>query len=271
MTALVAAVFFASLLGSLHCAGMCGAFVAFAVAGDPRRPGAVSVRRTHLHTAYNFGRLITYTALGALAGALGSAIDLAGSAAGLSRAAAIGSGSLMVLFGVTTLLRLHGMRVPKPPLPSVLERVLLAGHRFAAGRGPLVRAGLTGLLTTLLPCGWLYAFAITAAGTADPALGAAVMAAFWAGTLPVLVAVGVGVQKLAGRFAPRLPAVTAAILIIVGAVTIAQRLAVTPLEATALAAMTRPGDHAAAIERLHDLEGKQLPCCVGPAASPTLP
>ena len=39
MIALIAAVFTASLLGSLHCAGMCGAFVAFAVGLDgPARP-----------------------------------------------------------------------------------------------------------------------------------------------------------------------------------------------------------------------------------------
>ena len=38
MTALLVAVFVASLLGSLHCAGMCGGIVTFCVAGRPLRP-----------------------------------------------------------------------------------------------------------------------------------------------------------------------------------------------------------------------------------------
>ena len=56
MIALIGAVLVASLLGSLHCAGMCGAFVAFAVIGSPgHQPSRVA-----LNTAYNLGRLITY-------------------------------------------------------------------------------------------------------------------------------------------------------------------------------------------------------------------
>jgi sulfite exporter TauE/SafE len=197
---------------------MCGAFVLFAV-GDPAADG----RRLPLHAAYHGGRLITYTALGAIAGLLGAAFDFGGSLVGVQRAAAILAGAMMVGFGTIAILRIQGVRVPKPPIPRAWERVLTAGHRFAAGRPPIVRALATGLLTTLLPCGWLYAFVITAAGTASPALGALTMVAFWVGTVPVLVALGTGLRAIMGALGRRLPTLTAAAVVVVGLATIIMR------------------------------------------------
>ena len=57
---------------------------------------------------------------------------------------------------------------------------------------------------------------MTAAGTGDALVGAATMAAFWAGTLPALAAVGVGARKLAGPLGRRLPIVTAVAMVVVG-------------------------------------------------------
>ena len=215
---LIATVFVASLLGSLHCAGMCGAFVLFAV-GNPNGGG----RRVPLHVAYHGGRLITYASLGAMAGLLGSAFDFGGSLVGVQRAAAILAGAMMVGFGAIAILRIQGVRVPKPPLPRGWERVLTAGHRFAAARPPVVRALATGLLTTLLPCGWLYAFVISAAGTASPALGALTMVVFWVGTVPVLVTLGAGLRAITGALGRRLPTITAAAVVAVGLATIVMR------------------------------------------------
>jgi hypothetical protein len=101
--------------------------------------------------------------------------------------------------------------------------VLTAGHRFAAGRPPVVRALATGLLTTLLPCGWLYAFVISAAGTGSPAFGALTMAVFWVGTVPILVTLGAGLRAITGALGRRLPTVTAAAVVVVGLATIVMR------------------------------------------------
>ena len=87
--ALLGTVLVASFFGSLHCAGMCGPFVAL-YSGLETSPRARWTR----HAAYHLGRLITYVALGAVAGALGSAVDLAGSAAGIARMSALVSGRL---------------------------------------------------------------------------------------------------------------------------------------------------------------------------------
>lgn len=213
----------ASLLGSVHCAGMCGSFVCFYATGGRRARGG---RASHL--AYNGGRLVSYLLLGLLAGALGAGVDRLGTFVGLSRGAAILAGALMVGWGLRTLLAEGGIRLPRldglppgrNPLGGLLARV--------RDRSPVVRAAATGLLTTLLPCGWLYAFVFAAAGTGDPRSAAVMMTLFWAGTLPMMLAVGYGAQRLTGAFRARLPLVTAAAVVVMGVLSIAGRLSIDP-------------------------------------------
>ncbi|MFM9956819.1 MAG: sulfite exporter TauE/SafE family protein [Phycisphaerales bacterium] len=221
MMPLIGAVLIASLLGSLHCAGMCGAFVLFAVSG-PDGPSS-AVPRSWLHGAYHAGRLMVYVVLGAAAGATGAALDLAGSLVGLQRVACIGAGALMMAVGIITILRVRGVRLAHFGVPRVFERWLMAGHRAAHGLSPVARALVTGLLTTLLPCGWLYAFVITAAGTASAGWGALTMAAFWVGTLPVLIGVGTLAQRATGALGRHLPVVTATLVAVVGLFTVIDR------------------------------------------------
>ncbi len=253
MTALITAVFVASLLGSMHCAGMCGAFLAFAVAGD----AATGPTRGLLHAAYNGGRLVTYVLLGAAAGALGSAVDLGGSALGLQRAAAALAGTLMVGFGVVAILRLTGVQIRRIPLPRSVQELVTRGHRLAFSWPPMARAGLIGLLTTLLPCGWLYAFAITAAGTADPLKGAVTMAVFWAGTLPVMLSLGAGLQALTGPLRRRLPVLTSLLVVGVGLATIFGRLSIP----VAAAAPVGPDSMSHLVNRVKALDSSEMPCC----------
>jgi len=219
LIALITTVFIASLLGSLHCAGMCGVFLTIAVGEG----GVDRKRRAVLNGAYQFGRLVTYVMLGVAAGALGALVDMGGALAGISRAAVMLSGGMMVLFGVSAGLTALGKRTMRMPVPRVMRRLLEAGHRMAMHFPPVSRALVIGLLTTMLPCGWLYAFAAVAAGTASPLLGGLTMAVFWLGTLPVMVAMGVGVQQLTGALGRKLPHVTAVVLILVGLWTLAGR------------------------------------------------
>jgi sulfite exporter TauE/SafE len=211
MLPLIAAIFLASLLGSLHCVGMCGAFVAIACA-TPGQP----VGHAKLACAYHGGRLVSYTLLGALAGGLGAVANVAGTLAGLQPVAAIAAGAMMIAFGVVSLLRLSGLSLAKLPMPAFMTRSLQSGHRAAHGLPPVARAGAIGLLTTLLPCGWLYAFAIAAAGTASPWKGAVAMAVFWAGTLPALIALGAAMKRGLGAVGRKLPAVTTVVVIVAG-------------------------------------------------------
>jgi hypothetical protein len=217
--ALLGSVVTASLAGSLHCAGMCGGFVAFYAGGDasPRSGGALS------HAAYNGGRLASYLLLGALAGSVGAAVDLAGLLAGLERAAALGAGALMIGWGGLGLLRALDVRFPAAPLPGVLRRACLRAQRASLERAPLARALLLGLVSTLLPCGWLYAFAVLAAGTASPWQGMAVLGAFWIGTVPAMTGLGLSVRLVGGRVSRRMPLVSATVLLVLGLLWLAGR------------------------------------------------
>ena len=221
--ALLASILTASLVGSLHCAGMCGGFVAF-------YSGGLAGRRAVLpHLAYHGGRLATYLAAGATAGALGAAFDLGGAAAGVARPAAWAAGVLMIVWGAVSLARARGARVAGTlPLAGPLVRVVSRCYGAVSGRPPLVRAGLLGLFSTLLPCGWLYAFVVLAAGSGRPSGGLLIMGAFWAGTVPALLGFGVGVQALAAPLRGRIPALTSSLLLIVGLLWLVGR-AVAPL------------------------------------------
>jgi uncharacterized protein len=198
----------ASLVGSLHCAGMCGGFVA-AYAGADRSGGW---RRAPAHVAYHAGRLVAYATLGAAAGSLGAALDLAGHATGVGRIAALLAGSVMVLWAVAVLLERFGIgRRSLAPPPRLVA--LLASF---ARKPPLARAALLGLSSALLPCGWLYAFVVAAAGTGEAFGGALVMAAFWSGTLPILLGLGAFVQALGPGLRRHAPLLSALALLVIG-------------------------------------------------------
>jgi uncharacterized protein len=251
--ALVAAVFIASLVGSLHCAGMCGAFVAIAAGGA----GASSSRGVLLQSAYHAGRLVTYLLMGAAAGAAGQLLNIGSALAGLQPVAAILAGAVMIAFGLVMVMRLRGWRVGMLRPPQLMTRLLHHGHRRAMRYSPAVRALSIGLLTTLLPCGWLYMFVATAAGTAHPATGALAMAVFWAGTLPVLIAIGAGVQQLFGSLGRHANAAMAVLLVVVGVYTVAGRSMLDPV---AMSAQVRP----AASKDGPALNEAIVPCCPRP-------
>ena len=211
MIPLFGSVFAAAFLGSAHCAAMCGGIAGFA-AGPTGGARAVVV--------YNGARGFMYLILGALAGAAGAGFDAAGSLVGLQRPAAIVAGTLMVLWGTATALTAMGVHIAAHTMPPVATRFLARVTRALRERSPMVRAATLGALTPLLPCGWLYAFVATAAATATPATGMLVMAAFWAGTLPAMAALGAGLQRALGPLARRLPAITATAMVVIGVLTI---------------------------------------------------
>jgi uncharacterized protein len=204
MWSVLSGVLLASVLGSLHCAGMCGGIVVV-VAGDS---GAANF-------AYNFGRLVSYTLVGAIAGYFGVMLDLGGDAAGISHMAIVTAGVVMLGYGTLQLLRVAGMQITLPSVPG-MSKMYGASFAKVQHRGPITRAFLVGILTALLPCGWLYLFAINAATTQDPLAGALIMISFWMGTVPVLMTMGVIVKLLGDKVKRRLPMLSALILIAVG-------------------------------------------------------
>lgn len=258
MITLYTAVFVASLLGSLHCAGMCGPFVAFAVSGRPElAPQKLAVVLPA--AAYHAARLAGYVSLGAVFGLLGSALDCGGGLAGVQRAAAWLAGGTLMLIGVATCVQYLPLRLPSLAAPAWLKRVISLGQRRAAVLRPLQRAALVGALSTLLPCGWLWAFVVAAGGTGSAAAGAGLMLAFWAGTVPILATIGLATHRAHALLGARLQPVVALALAVVGAMTVTGRIGA--LNAIQAEAAASPANNHELTSHVEELRATELPCC----------
>jgi len=249
---ILATVLIASLLGSVHCAGMCGGLVLFAVGADGKLR-----KQARLHAAYHLSRGLAYTVLGFAAGAIGAVTDLGARLNDGARTSAIIAGVLMVLIGIAALSQNLGFtsRLLRPP--KALQKTAQAAHRGAFALPPVFRAAAVGLLTPLLPCGWLYAFVVVAAGTGSPVFGAAVMASFWLGTLPLMGMLGLGLNTLTGPLRDRLPVLTSIIVISLGVFTALGRVNIPTVVAPDVGIASLDERLDAATTTPHD----DLPCC----------
>jgi sulfite exporter TauE/SafE len=219
----------AGLFGSAHCVGMCGGLIA--VASD----GANGAKqRSAVQVGYQLARLASYVTLGIVAGSLGRALDLAGQAAGLGKAAAVLAGVTMSLWGLAAMLRAVGISFQLPQL-RLLPSFVVGWLGRARQRPPLTRAILLGGASALLPCGFLYAFALAGASTGSPVGGALVMAALWLGNLPALVGFGFLLGGLLSRARRHIPLLSAATVFALGIFTLNSRI---QLPAFAVATMT---------------------------------
>lgn len=203
----------ASLVGSVHCVSMCGPLV-LAVASNRKR-----------QVAYQAGRMISYVALGTVAGAFGEGVLGKVRVPWLSELSLIFIALTLIIMGYRTLTG-RGMHMR---LPAPLERGLqkLWMRLRLARLAPWASAGLTGLLTVFLPCGHLYGFAAGAMATGRWWAGALYMFAFWIGTLPALGFGAAWLRSLLNsglKSAPRWAGVLLIVAGLFGVVTFAARL-----------------------------------------------
>ena len=203
----IAALLTASLLGSPHCAGMCGGFVAF-YSSKTDRP-------LLSHLAYNVGRLCTSLILGLAAAYVGRSLNKAASFVGIQQAAALLMGAMLIIWGVSGLFG---------GLGHTRFGAWFGGKTAKLSAFVIQRQGLSwpaksfmiGLCSTLLPCGWLYSFVVIAAATADPIKSVGVMFLFWAGTLPLMATLGGITRTLTSPLRRYIPRVTSVLLIAAG-------------------------------------------------------
>ncbi len=146
---------------------------------------------------YNFGRAVTYAALGAAFGLVGRAVDVAGFQKWLSVAAGV---FLLAMAFFST--KMESTAVSAPGLGRLFHWVR---NRLAS----LLKSGLAtsvfavGLLNGLVPCGLVYAAVAGALAVGSAAGGGAFMFLFGLGTWPMMLALPLGGrffrQKLRGR------------------------------------------------------------------------
>lgn len=170
------------LLGSLHCAAMCGP-LQLALPIPPGGSGRLLAGRL----IYQLGRVTTYCLLGLMAGLVGKSLVLAG----VQRWLSISLG-VLILLGFF-LSKKVALATPVVRLVTRLKGVMAAQLRQRNLRSLV----LLGALNGLLPCGLVYVAlaGAVAAGTLPAAI--LFMAAFGLGTTPTLLAI-----SLSGRLLP---------------------------------------------------------------------
>ncbi|TAK58133.1 MAG: sulfite exporter TauE/SafE family protein [Bacteroidetes bacterium] len=178
-------IFLTGLLSSLHCIGMCG-FIVLAYS-TPAASSAIQEQPTSstlLHVAYNVGRILSYTVLGAAVGIVGMTI---GWMKGIGEYFSIISGIIMLLSGVALL----GIIPLSPTISLFSSNGIVTRIQSKLLQKRTIRSKLAiGLLAPLLPCGILYSMFAKAAATGDVFQGALTMGFFALGMTPALMTLG---------------------------------------------------------------------------------
>lgn len=132
-------------------------------------------------TPYHLGRGISYTLLGALAGSGSQALQNIKSLAQVNFYLMTG---LLFFMGLSFL---FNWKMPTPPAPRFFLKALRAVKSNSLHLG---------LLTGLLPCGWLYSFVLLALSSRSPLEGSMILFCFWVGTIPALSSLQFSLSKL---------------------------------------------------------------------------
>ncbi len=174
-----------AFLGSFgHCIGMCGGIV-FAYSSIKIQPESSKVSKSVSHLLYSFGRVFTYSILGLIFGSIGKAVRFSDTANGVLLMVA---GTAMVLAGLSLMGKLKFLTLiehsfsSSPFYKKTFKKILNSKSNSSFF--------FLGILNGLLPCGFVYFFAITAASTADPLYGALVMFIFGISTIPAMFSLG---------------------------------------------------------------------------------
>lgn len=200
--------FLTGLLTSVHCIAMCGGInlsqcIPQTVKENSRQGKWESLRPGML---YNAGRIISYTVIGGLVGALGSVLSFSGSAKGIVQLAA---GVFMVIMGLNMLNMFPWLRKINPRLPKVFARKIYTEKK---SNSPFY----VGLLNGLMPCGPLQAMQLYALSTGDPIKGAMSMMLFSLGTVPFMFGLGVLSSILSQKFTKKVMSAGAVLVVLLG-------------------------------------------------------
>lgn len=180
--------FVVGLFSTLHCVGMCGGIIGALTFSLPEAVRNDRWRLLPYVSAYNLGRIASYTLAGGLAGALGEALAF-GDARG-HLVLQLFASALMIAIGLYLggwfPAFAHFERIGKP----LWSRLQPLGQRLLPVRSPLHAFGF-GLVWGWLPCGLVYTAVIWATTTHDVGRGMLFMLAFGAGTLPTVMTAGI--------------------------------------------------------------------------------
>ncbi len=173
--------FILGLVGSLHCAGMCGPLaLALPATGHSRSSFVLS------RLLYNLGRIFTYCVLGAIFGLVGQTLVLAG----FQRWVSLTAGAVILIGLFASSRYTFGT-----PVVKSVSWVKSALGKLLQQRTPLALLSLGGL-NGLLPCGLVYVACAASTASGSVFGGMEYMLAFGLGTMPMMLSIGLLGKKL---------------------------------------------------------------------------
>ena len=199
------AAFMLGLVGSLHCAGMCGPI---AIALPLNNQSWFS--RISGGLLYNLGRTLTYGLLGAIFGLAGMGLALGG----LQQWVSIILGALMILAVLIPRIGGAGRKIAgtTEKLTGVLKKPFIKLFRLRTYKSLF----LIGILNGFLPCGLVYIVVAGALIMSEYYQGALYMVFFGLGTIPMLLAISITGNVISQKLRRKLTKAIPIVIILLG-------------------------------------------------------
>lgn len=194
--------FVIGLLTGFHCVAMCGGFVLSYTSNDTEK-GKHSYSS---HIMYSSGKLLSYTAIGALFGLLGSFIIFTPAMRGI---AGVIAGLFLIIFGLKMLNLFPALRKFHINMPAFMSKYV----HSKSNSHPLIIGLLNGLM---IACGPLQAIYILAASTGSFLEGAKLLFIFGLGTLPVMLGFGFFASLVSARATHKILRFSGIVVVILG-------------------------------------------------------
>jgi len=229
--------FVVGLFTSLHCIAMCGGINLSQCVSYKTGSHKNDQSKIKPSFLYNAGRVVSYTVIGGIVGALGGVVSFSGMAKGI---VAVIAGAFMVIMGINMLNIFPWLRKLNPRMPRFLGDKLRAKN---GNNGPFY----VGILNGLMPCGPLQAMQLYALGTGSFFAGAAAMFMFSLGTVPLMFGFGAVSTLLSRKFTNRMLKFSAVLVIALGVVMASRGLTLSGIQPSAVA--SNDGNKAAIVKK----------------------
>jgi sulfite exporter TauE/SafE/plastocyanin domain-containing protein/copper chaperone CopZ len=196
-----AVLFVVGVLTSIHCVGMCGGIMLSQSLSSESQNKFEAMKPAIL---YNLGRVVSYTILGGIVGAIGSVFSLSITAKSVVQIAA---GAFMIMMGFN-MAGFSAFRKFNIKLPFSVCRAK------NNSKTPFI----VGLLNGFMPCGPLQTMQLFALGTGSAISGALSMFVFSIGTVPLMLTFGALSGLLSKGYTKRILKLSGILIIILGVI-----------------------------------------------------
>ena len=212
--------FATGMITSVHCIAMCGG-INLSQTLTKEENGRISRTMFRNTLAYNLGRVMSYTTIGAVLGFIGG---LAGIGTDMQTSSLVQGINMLGIFP-----RLRKFRIQIPVFRGIPGK----------SRTPFI----IGLCNGLMPCGPLQAMQIVALASESAVSGAFSMFCFSRGTVPLMLGFGSFVSALGKRFTRQVLKVGAVLVVVMGLSMVSQGITLSGVNGRNAVEVTDKGEN----------------------------